>query len=414
VMAVAMWRSWMARGLHAEGLRWLAQALEACPAPSPLRARALFATAVLEIRLGRPWRGPAIGAEIAAAGRDLGDPGSMAEALHQQSLLAWLAGECDDAVRLASQAGIAARGVASVEASNEHLRALLALFRGEPSAALAPLDNSLSALGRVPPDASPFFTVCTAGWSVNSADDLLFPVFEETMLVGRRVGAAQSRGYILATQALAARMGGGFDEAEVMLDRALRTFESLGDRTGQAHILAQRGHLLRSRGDPAAARECFRSAADLRAEIPDQRGTAIALTGVALAEAALGDGQRARALGREACRMLDRSGDLPGHAGALNNLAVAEVLAGRPGQAIDLIERALALRATPGVGWQHMLLAGLRELSGEIAAAVAAVAAARGCFEQIGDLRGLAAAANLGRRLGARQRSAKPMRSPRP
>ena len=31
VMAVAMWRSWMARGLHAEGLRWLAQALEACP-----------------------------------------------------------------------------------------------------------------------------------------------------------------------------------------------------------------------------------------------------------------------------------------------------------------------------------------------------------------------------------------------
>ena len=180
-------------------------------------------------------------------------------------------------------------------------------------------------------------------------------------------------------------MGGGFDEAGVMLDRALRMFESLGDRTGQAHILAQRGHLLRSRGDPAAATECFRSAADLRAEIPDQRGTAIALTGVALAEAALGDGQRARALGREACRMLDRSGDLPGHAGALNNLAVAEVLTGRPGQAIGLVEQALALRATPSVGWQYMLLAGLREMSGEIAAAVAALAAARGCFEQIGD-----------------------------
>ena len=152
---------------------------------------------------------------------------------------------------------------------------------------------------------------------------------------------------------------------------------ALGDRTGQAHILAQRGHLLRSRGDPAAARECFRSAADLRAEIPDQRGTATALTGVALAEAALGDGQRSRALGHEACRMLDRSGDLPGHAGALNNLAVAEVLTGRPGQAIGLIEQALALRATPTVGWQYMLLAGLREMSGEIAAAVAAMAAVR-------------------------------------
>ena len=225
----------------------------------------------------------------------------------------------------------------------------MALFRGETSAARALLDNSLSALDRVPPDAPPFFTVCTPAWSVDSIDDLLFPVFEETVLVGRRVGAAQSRGYILATRALAARMGGRFDEAGVMLDQALRTFEPLGDRAGQAHILAQRGHLLRSRGDPAAARECFRSAADLRTEIPDQRGTAIALTGVALAAAALGDGQRARALGREACRILDRSGDLPGHAGALNNLAVAEVLTGRPGQAIDLIERALALRATPAL-----------------------------------------------------------------
>jgi predicted ATPase/DNA-binding SARP family transcriptional activator len=414
VIAVATWRSWMARGLHAEGLRWLAQALEACPAPSALRARALFATAVLEIRLGRPWRGPAIGAEIAALGHELGDPGSMAEALHQQSLLAWLAGEWDDATRLASEAGTAARGVAGVRASHEHLRAVLALFRGETSAAQVLLDNSLSALGRVPPDAPPFFTVCTVAWSVDSVDGLLFPVFEETMLVGRRVGAAQSRGYILAAQAAAARMGGRFDEAGVMVDQALQTFESLGDRTGQAHILAQRGHLLRSLGDPAAARECFRSAADLRAEIPDQRGTAIALTGVALAEAALGDGQRARTLGHEACRMMDRSGDLTGHAGALNNLAVAEVLSGRPEQAISLLEQALALRALPGLGWQHMLLAGLREMSGEIAAAVAALAAARGCFELLGERRGLAAAADLGRRLGARERGAKRMQSPRP
>jgi predicted ATPase/DNA-binding SARP family transcriptional activator len=414
VMAVAMWRSWMARGLHAEGLRWLAQALEACPAPSALRARALFATGVLEVRLGRPWRGPAIGAEIAALGRDLGDPGSMAETLHQQSLLAWMAGEWDDTAQLVSETIIAARGEASVRASHEHLRAVMALFRGEASDAQARLDDSLTALGRVPPDASPFFTVCTSGWSVDSVDDLLFPVFEETMLVGRRVGAAQSRGYILATQAAAARMGGRFDEAGVMLDQALRVFESLGDRTGQAHILAQRGHLLRSRGDPAAGRECFRSAADLRADIPDQRGTAIALTGLALAEAALGDGGRARTLGHEACRMLDRSGDLPGHAGALNNLAVAEVLTGRPGQAIGLIERAMALRATPGIGWQYMLLAGLRGMSGEIAAAVVALAAARGCFDQIGDRRGLAAAAGLARRLGARERSAKRMQSPRP
>ena len=87
----------------------------------------------------------------------------MAESLHQQSLLAWMAGEWDDAVRLASEADTAARGTASVRASHEHLRALMALFRGETSAAQALLDNSLSALGRVPPDAPPFFTVSHRG-----------------------------------------------------------------------------------------------------------------------------------------------------------------------------------------------------------------------------------------------------------
>src|SRR6266496_30890 len=118
VTAVAMWRSWMARGLHAEGLRWLTQALDACPAASPLRARALFATAVFEIRLGRLWRAGDIGAEITTLGQQLGDPHGVAEALHQHTLLAWLSGEWEQADRLARQASAAARQIASVRASH--------------------------------------------------------------------------------------------------------------------------------------------------------------------------------------------------------------------------------------------------------------------------------------------------------
>ncbi len=419
VTAVAMWRSWMARGLHAEGLRWLTQALDACPAASPLRARALFATAVFEIRLGRLWRAGDIGAEITTLGQQLGDPHGVAEALHQHTLLAWLSGEWEQADRLARQASAAARQIASVRASHDHLRALLALSRGDVPAAEALLDSSLTALGQVPPNAPPFFSVCTLAWSVDCAGSLPLPVFEETMLAGRRVGSAQGRGYILATWALAARMGGRPGHACVLLDQAARLFESLGDRAGQAHVLAQRGHLLREQGDPYAARDCFRSAADLRAAIPDQRGTAIALTGAALAEAALGDVDRARALGREACRMLERSGDLPGDHGALNNLAIVEVLAGCPARAIDAAERALALRAVPdthrSVGWQYALLAGLREASGQRAAAAAALVAARACFRRIGEQRGLAAVAARSRPAASgRDSGAKRVQSRRP
>ena len=51
--AVAAWRSWMASGMHAEGLQWLRRALAACSEVSDVHVRALFATAVFEVRLGR-------------------------------------------------------------------------------------------------------------------------------------------------------------------------------------------------------------------------------------------------------------------------------------------------------------------------------------------------------------------------
>jgi tetratricopeptide (TPR) repeat protein len=239
------------------------------------------------------------------------------------------------------------------------------------------------------------------------------------MLAGRRVGAAQGRGYALAAQALAARMDGHFDDAGMLLDRALRIFEAARDRAGQAYVMAQRGHLHRERRDPAAARQCFQSAIDLRAAIPDQRGTAIALTGLALAEAARGNGDRARALGLEACRVLDRSGDLPGHHGALSNLAVAEALSGRPAQAIEALERSLTVGGGFGVqrsvSWQYAMLAALRQQSGNRAAADAALTAARECFQEIGERRGLDAIAGLERRGAvAGGGRAKPVQSLRP
>jgi tetratricopeptide (TPR) repeat protein len=417
-MALAAWRPWMARGLHAEALGWLTQALQACPESSPRRARALYATAVLEIRVGRFWQDAAIGAEIVALAARLGDSRLLADALHQQSVLAWLGGQWDHADHLAGQASAAARDIASVRASHEHWRAMLALSRNDISRAHDLLDGSLTALDQVPPEAPPFFVVCTLSWSVDCEDELLFPVFEETMLVGRRVGPVQGRAYILAAQALTARMSGHFDEAAALLDRSLRIFEAATDRAGQAYVLAQRGHLFRERRDPAAARRCFRSAVDLRAAIPDQRGTAIALTGVAIAEAAQGNGSRGRAIAEEACRVLDRSGDMPGHHGALNNLAVVEYLSGRPAQAVDALQRSLALGGLLGiqrsVGWQYGLLAGLLQRTGDRAAA-SSFAAARDYFRQIGEQRGLDAVAGLSQRMaGGRLSNVKRMQSPRP
>jgi predicted ATPase/DNA-binding SARP family transcriptional activator len=60
-LAVALWRYWLARGFFVEGRRWLEAALAAAPAPTSLRARALVALAVFDVRRG-------IGTRIAALG----------------------------------------------------------------------------------------------------------------------------------------------------------------------------------------------------------------------------------------------------------------------------------------------------------------------------------------------------------
>ena len=407
--SVAAWRAWMARGKHAEGFSWLTRALAAAdPAPSDLTARALFAIAVFEIRLGRSWRAAQLGAEIAQLAAASGNSARAAEAAHQQALLTWLAGEWERTDQLVTALDARPGDAPGILAAHHHLKALLALSRGDSAAARRALRHSVSALAKVPADTPAFFSVCSLAFSIGSARELSFSVFEETMLAGRRVGAAQAQGYVSSTLSLAGRMTGDLGSATAALDRARRIFSGLADRAGQAHVLAHRGHLLREMGQPVAARAAFKSAVDLRTAISDQRGTAIALTGLALAEAAAGNASAARALADERARLLDGSGDLPGQFGALDNLAAVEVLSGGLGKAVDAVEAALSLAAVPAshrsVGWQHLLLAGLRERASDRPAAAAELDAAVGVFEHIGERRGLAAAHRLHDRLGGAKR----------
>jgi hypothetical protein len=128
----------------------------------------------------------------------------------------------------------------------------------------------------------------------------------------------------------------------------------------------------------------------------------MSLTGIALAEAGRGNAGAARGLAGEAVRMLDHSGDQAGRMSALMNLAAIEVISGRYQQAAQTIEGLLALRAVPdlhrSVGWEHLMLAQLRERTGDSVGAEAALRAARAVFLRIGDRQGLAVADGIARR----------------
>ena len=303
--SVAAWRAWMARGMHAEGFGWLSRALAACPEPSHLRARALFATAVFEVRLGRSSRAAQLGAGIAELAAASADVAHMSEAAHQHALLTWMAGEWERADELVGALDARPQVSPGMRGAHHHLKALLALSRGDPASARVALRHSCAALEQVASHTPPFFPVCSLGFTHGTAGGLDFVVFEETMLAGRRVGALQAQGYVDSTLALAETMDSRFTAATAALDRATRVFRSLRDSAGEAHVLTHRGHLLRQMGRPDRSRAAFTVAVDLRTALADQRGTAISLSGLALAEAASGHPAAGRALADESAQLLD-------------------------------------------------------------------------------------------------------------
>ena len=101
----------------------------------------------------------------------------------------------------------------------------------------------------MPEASSPFFTTLTVSRVVDDRGAVPRPVAEETMLLGRVVGAAQARGHLAVAAALTERLGGRTDLALALLDDAIARFTALGDTFGIGYALGQRGHTLRWAGD---------------------------------------------------------------------------------------------------------------------------------------------------------------------
>ena len=147
LLASSLWRFWMSRGRIAEGANWLARALDACRAPSDLRARALYGQAIMHVRRGEggPLRG--IAAEIEGL---LCGEGDLPLARHQQATLVFLAGDWSDAAQFCADTVTAAARQPALRTSALHLWAMIAMNRGDFDEALVRLDAADASLTEVP------------------------------------------------------------------------------------------------------------------------------------------------------------------------------------------------------------------------------------------------------------------------
>ena len=352
-LAVSLWRFWMARGHYLEGADWLRRALDAAPERCPARADALRGLAVLEIRLGDGARGTELGKQALALPEVLTSP--EPEVVFSRlfnGFLSWCQCDLATATQVAEESAIAAMRLRhpEIEAASHWLAGLTALAREDVDRAQRELVECRDRLTRVATDLRPFFPCLTVAMSpMAAAGRGWIPVFEETMLLGRRVGARQAVGYVQSLLGSVQRFAMRPAAAAEPVLSAVQTFRSLHDPAGLAMALNHLGCVERDIGDPDAT-EHLTQALRLREQLGDRRAATVTLANRGLAEAAVGDHDRGRRSVRSALQQLEAINDGAGAPGVMANLAAVELMAGEIHAARVIADNAVELARPQGFG----------------------------------------------------------------
>jgi predicted ATPase/DNA-binding SARP family transcriptional activator len=400
-LAVSLWRFWMARGHYVEGVDWLQRALDAAADNGHLRAAALRGLAMLQIRLGH------LDVATELADRAVGLPALIARPEPERvfgrlfvGFLSYLAGDLDAAAVVARESAAAGTRLrrGELEAAAHWLAGLTALSREDVVEAEDELTRCLGQLAELDPQLPPFLpgaSICIspmpfgAGWA---------PVFEETALLGGRVGARSGIGYVQSTLGSVHRVASRPTAALAAVQDAVRTFRSLDDPAGLALALNHLGCVERDVGSPDAVGH-LTEALRLREEIGDRRGVTLSLATRGLAEAVAGDGERGRESVRTALARVEAIEDRPGQAGVLLDLAVVELVAGETRAARALAENALDLFQPQGYRRMNAVVltfvGQLAAQQGDHAAARRHAGEAHRLFAEIGHLPGRQRAAGV-------------------
>jgi predicted ATPase/DNA-binding SARP family transcriptional activator len=396
-LAASLWRFWLSRGYFAEGRRWLDAALRAAPEPSDLRARALVAASVLDMRRGEFGALDHAGDEVIAIRRRLKDPVALAEALHVAGLWDWiLPGAPDKARRRIEESAALAHEIGAdyVIAAAEHGLGLIDLGRGDAAAARKHLERSRELVDEVGEVRRGFLPAVTLGW-IPQWDEEGRPrvSFVETVVLGHRLGREHGAAFLTSSLAWVAWREGDLEAALALAEESAQRSRDLGWDYGGALALSLLGNIQRRRGELDAASASLARSLELRRGLGDRRATGVTLGNLGLLAAARGDPSGSYRALREALELFERTEDGPGAMGTLLNMAVVAELAGDLAAARGLLEQSLEGRASFGAGaatgWMTAMLAELAEREDEREEAERLRAQAVASFEEVGAQDGI-------------------------
>jgi tetratricopeptide (TPR) repeat protein len=369
-LCARVWPFWLRRIELSEARRWLGEALERAPEPSPVRVRALLGQAAVEFRAGSGDKrlGLDHADEALALARELDEPE-----------LEWRAIHFCGGIEIAREDGRAAAGhfeaalaiarewhLSALEAVSVYSLGVAAWMAGDLDVAeelFAKSAGLFAGLGSSEETVPALINVAQIAVQDPGPPGLRL-VFEETLLPFAEVSSAVAAGYVLLNWANVARVADEPTRVRELLAEALDRFERAGSERGRADVWARLANLALAAGDVAEAADLFERVRALRARRGDRRGAALAMVGLGNAAVAAGDYPRAESLLREAADTFRRAGDRWGLASTLWRTAEFEQARDRLDQADELLEQALAVvEETPNRRWRAITWAHSAEIA---------------------------------------------------
>ncbi|MEO7251349.1 MAG: protein kinase, partial [Arenimonas sp.] len=156
--------------------------------------------------------------------------------------------------------------------------------------------------------------------------------------LGDRRGVASS----LRNLAQLSTIKGRFDDAQAQLVEARSLFEALGDESGLSAVDNEIGLLAEERGDFIAAEAAFRRVLRSREQSGDSDGAAESLNNIGFAQYQLGDYDSAQVFWQQALTAFTKLDNRSGEVRAQQNLGSLEIARGRWTEARRLLSASLA------------------------------------------------------------------------
>jgi tetratricopeptide (TPR) repeat protein len=386
------------RGYLAEGYGRLVASLAAAPEQTAARACALRAACLIGLRRGMHERIPEFGAESVAIFAALGDHTGMLDAVEVSA--AYLVIFCDDGQIEELLGDYEALSVDDVPAARPalwaaHTRGIAAWLRRDYPRARRQLEVALERGRELAGDSRPALWPLSYG-GISVGPETGYPLFlhEDTVLVGRRVGAAAAAAYTLVNLAAVERAEGDFATAGELIDESLARFGQLADKQGEAYALSAAGNLARSSGDFERGRALLRKSLALRQEVGDRRGAGITLGSLAVLEARSGDPAEGRAAAEQARGWFIENDDLIGLSAAELGLASVALCCGDRATGRAHLESAATvfdgMESMHQGGWALAVLAAISAEDGDLIAARGWLERAHRHFDLLGVEAGVA------------------------